>query len=526
MRLNTKKMKSALESRDESAAVIYCRVSDPEQVTSGLGLEVQETLCNAYAEENGLIVIETFIEKGLSAADSTKRKEYQRMLKMCLAHPDISKILVLHDDRFSADIFTVYSDIYNLLNNGIMLVDINNPQDLTTARGRKMLNTGFIEAHYERERGSERTLATMLRARTNGRFTGFAPMGYMNAKDIYGYGSLVEDPAKGPIVRKAFEMAACGGYDLEEILTTVNTLGLRTRYNNKLIAKTLRDMLRKPVYKGYQYVEEVGRLVEGNWKPLLDVKMFDAAQNLVRKRSSRRRKRKDDDWHYPLRRFLRCSSCGKLTGSLEKDFYRYYHCQARKKCGQVYVAPSALHAYFAFFLGGLVPHTDRLELLESALLVLLDEKREDEKRQVTAINRGMATLMRRKAKVEQKLVYGDDVVEDACRTELTRIDGERQEMQDRLDELEKRRQALVKSHVVRQFLHQLPVIWLMASHTLKQDIQAVLFPEPDSLEYSNQEGFSIPDTNLFFDGQRTLSFPEVAPEYDAKEFGKILRRIL
>ena len=47
-------------------AVIYCRVSDPKQVTRGSGLGSQETRCREYARAKGYEVVEVFRDEGAS----------------------------------------------------------------------------------------------------------------------------------------------------------------------------------------------------------------------------------------------------------------------------------------------------------------------------------------------------------------------------------------------------------------------------------------------------------------------------
>ncbi len=49
-------------------AVIYCRVSSPDQVKNGHGLTSQETRCREFAKYRGLEVIKAFHEEGISGS--------------------------------------------------------------------------------------------------------------------------------------------------------------------------------------------------------------------------------------------------------------------------------------------------------------------------------------------------------------------------------------------------------------------------------------------------------------------------
>jgi len=49
-------------------AVVYCRVSDPKQVTRGSGLGSQETRCRDYARAKGYEVVDVFRDEGTSGS--------------------------------------------------------------------------------------------------------------------------------------------------------------------------------------------------------------------------------------------------------------------------------------------------------------------------------------------------------------------------------------------------------------------------------------------------------------------------
>ncbi|MFA5949224.1 MAG: recombinase family protein [Hyphomicrobium sp.] len=49
-------------------AIVYCRVSDPKQVTRGSGLGSQETRCRDYARAKGYEVVNVFRDEGTSGS--------------------------------------------------------------------------------------------------------------------------------------------------------------------------------------------------------------------------------------------------------------------------------------------------------------------------------------------------------------------------------------------------------------------------------------------------------------------------
>lgn len=316
--LSSSQKKKLRESRDPAVAVIYCRVSSRKQAETGFGLDAQERECEEHCSKNGLEVIEVFREPGISAMETEKRTEYIKMLLFCYENERVSKIVVRSMDRYSADLFRAFRALYDLREVGVDVVDIRFPIGTNTAEGRRLQNRLIVDAAYERELGSERTTGAMTQARLEGYFVGFAPMGYLNAKTTDNHGTLTIDPVKGPLVKTAFDMVSEGGYSLASILEHMNQMGLTTRFGSPVSLKSFREMLRNPVYAGMQYVQGYEEPRKGRWDPLVTQLIFDSVQAVIGGVGSTKLLRRDDSWRYPLRRFLKCSYCGSLTGSSSK----------------------------------------------------------------------------------------------------------------------------------------------------------------------------------------------------------------
>lgn len=85
---------------DRPNAVVYCRVSTDEQVQN-LSLPVQKQRTLAYCTHEGWPVVQVFRDEGESAK-TTKREEFQRMLRYC--HDPANRVgyVVVNDlSRFS-----------------------------------------------------------------------------------------------------------------------------------------------------------------------------------------------------------------------------------------------------------------------------------------------------------------------------------------------------------------------------------------------------------------------------------------
>jgi hypothetical protein len=83
-------------------------------------------------------------------------------------------------------------------------------------------------AQFDNDCRSDRTRAGMKAALELGRWTFLAPIGYLNAPRAMGK-SLVADPERAPLVRRAFEEYATGRYTKEQLLKQARASGLTNR---------------------------------------------------------------------------------------------------------------------------------------------------------------------------------------------------------------------------------------------------------------------------------------------------------
>src|SRR5438093_4226777 len=139
---------------------------------------------------------------------------------------------------------------------------------------------GFLAAfaQFDNDVRSDRTRAGMRAALELGRWTFLAPLGYLNALRWSGK-SLVEDPERSPLVRRAFEEFATGRYTKQQVLAEVTRLGLRTRRGLKVSPQTFDGLLENQLYIGIINVPEYGvRSTRGGFDPLIDEKLFFRVQ--------------------------------------------------------------------------------------------------------------------------------------------------------------------------------------------------------------------------------------------------------
>ena len=104
-------------------------------------------------------------------------------------------------------------------------------------------------AQFDNDVRSDRTRAGMRVALELGRWTFPAPLGYLNAPK-WSKTSLIHDPERGALVRRAFEDLATGNYTKQEVIARATEAGLRSRKGLRLSPQSFGQMMRNPIYVG------------------------------------------------------------------------------------------------------------------------------------------------------------------------------------------------------------------------------------------------------------------------------------
>lgn len=349
-------------------AVIYCRVSTKEQ-TQNLSLPTQRQACREYCSRNGLTVVEVFEDAGESAK-TTDRPEFKRLLEYCRKNKGRVGVLVVYNvTRFARNAHD-HAIIRTLLHRlGVSLRSVNEPIGDNSV-GKLTENMLAAIAQFDNDVKSERTTAGMMAALERGHWTWRAPLGYRRGDRRAGEPSLMPDPDRAPLVRRAFELVDTGEH-LMDALVTVTALGLRTLNGKPLTAQTFGSMLRKPIYSGQMDAPGFGlKGVRGDFAPIVPDTLFTRVQKRLTAGGPVAQSRRLDNPQFPLRRFVICDRCNlPLTGSASKGRsgkYGYYHC---RKCSGVSIRSEALERQFLDLLEGLRPTAEFMPLFK---LIVLD----------------------------------------------------------------------------------------------------------------------------------------------------------
>src|SRR6188768_1688549 len=238
-----------------AGAVIYIRVSTKEQ-TENLSLPTQLRACEDYCHREGLDVLARFKEEGESAK-TTDRSQLQELLTFCrLNKGRVHFVVVFNLTRFARDKYDHFALRSLLQSLGISLRSATEPID-DTSSGKLMEGVLAAFAQFDNDVRSDRTRAGMKAALELGRWVFLAPIGYLNAPRATGK-SLLEDPVRGPLVRRAFEEYATGRFTKQQLLQESKAWGLTNRRGRPLTSQAIDVLLRNQLYAGIVDVTEYG----------------------------------------------------------------------------------------------------------------------------------------------------------------------------------------------------------------------------------------------------------------------------
>jgi site-specific DNA recombinase len=334
-------------------------------------------------------------------------------------------------------------------------------------------------AQFDNDVRSERTRGGMRAALELGRWPFLAPLGYLNAHGAAGK-NLKPDPDRAPLIRRAFQDFATGRFTKDEVLQNVNALGLTTRRGKPVPSQTFDAILRNPVYIARIEVAAFGISKRGEFEPLVTENVFFRVQGILDGRYELSAPRERNDPDFPLRGYVRCTTCGKtLTASWSKgrsDYYAYYHC--RNGCGAVNVAKTKLEDLFVQELTRLQPTAGFMRLVKDRVLAAWRELKADAQQRIAEIERKQKVIREKLNRLDEAFLYERSIdIEtydrhcDKLRQELTLAQIERHSTE--LEEID------VEGILgfAERILPSASNLWVQSSLAQKQQLQQVFFPD-------------------------------------------------
>lgn len=308
-------------------AVIYARYSSDNQREESIDGQLRE--CMEYAKFNGIDVVNSYIDRALSAK-TDNRPNFQRMIKDSYKGL-FDVVLVWKLDRFARNRYDSAHYKTILKRNGVRVLSAKE----TISEGAEgILLESMLEGYAEyysielAEKVKRGLTENALKAKANG---GTCTFGYTVDSDRH----YQIDPPAALIVREVFQLYA-DGKTMKEIKDILNAKGLTNSRGKEFTFNTIQRMLSNRKYIGEYHFGEV--TIPDSMPAIVDKELFEKVQQmLVKNKKAPSRHKAEDD--YLLTTKLFCGHCGAIMNgesgtSHTNTTYRYYKCvnSRKKKC--------------------------------------------------------------------------------------------------------------------------------------------------------------------------------------------------
>ena len=383
-------------------AVIYARYSSNSQTEQSI--EGQLTVCQKYALDNGLQIVETYIDRAMTGTNDN-RAAFQQMLADSEKNSKWEIVLVYALDRFGRNSTEVAVNKQRLRKNGKTLISATQRTSVNIDGSRNLdgilLENVYIGiAEYYSAELSEK----ILRGQKENRKKGF----HCGGQIAYGYVSvdrklqIVDEEAEA--VRFIFDQYG-HGVTVSKIIEQLTEKGYM-HDGAKFKPSCIYSILRNKNYIGiYEYKGEVFTDIYPQ------IISHEAYTNVRTRIDANKTGSRSVQTNYLLRGKLKCGYCGQpisaesgTSRTKEKKFY--YKCHGRKKykngCTKTTIKKELLEEFVVEFILGELKCKENIERAVDTLMSLQEKYLKDnpllnnlkkEKKQLdTALNNLMRAI--------------------------------------------------------------------------------------------------------------------------------------
>jgi DNA invertase Pin-like site-specific DNA recombinase len=307
-------------------AVIYARYSSDSQTENSIEGQIRE--CKAFAERNGITILNSYIDRAFSAK-TDNRPEFQKMMKDSAKHL-FDVVLVWKLDRFARNRYDSAHNKAILRKNGVKVVSATEPisEDSTGILLESLLE-GYAE--FFSAELSEKVIRGLTENAHKCKYNGAGvPVGYYIDDEQH----YQVNETTAPLVLDAFKMYADERKSVRKIVQILNEKGLVTSYKKPMSINSVTWMLKNRKYIGeYKYRD----IIHPNGIPaIVPQELFDRVQERMAKNKKAPARTKAIEDNYLLTTKLFCGKCGAyMIGesgtSHTGKFHQYYKCATAKK---------------------------------------------------------------------------------------------------------------------------------------------------------------------------------------------------
>lgn len=230
---------------DAMKVAIYLRVSTTEQAEEGYSISAQRERLKAYIVSQGWSLSEIYEDAGFSGG-TLNRPAFVK-LRNDMRIGSFNLILVYKLDRISRNMRDLSNLVHEMDENGIFFKSATEPFDTTTPAGKLIFNMLGSVAEFERGMIAERVKMGMLQKAKEGK-------GMLGFNHPYGYDysdqSLTVNSLEAVVVTRIYD-SYLNGCSLQDIASSLNNDGIRTKNSCIWTRQTVLNVLTNPLYAGY-----------------------------------------------------------------------------------------------------------------------------------------------------------------------------------------------------------------------------------------------------------------------------------
>ena len=322
-------------------ALVYCRVSTPQQRKSGSGLESQEHRCRQYAAQNGMTVEAVFPDDASGGGDFMKRAGMMALLAYLDAQMGKEYVVIFDDLKRFARYTEFHIKLRRELQRRNAKVECLNFRFEDTPEGRFIETIFAAHGELEREQNGRQVKQKMLARAEQGFWVFHAPCGFKYEKSKRGGRVLVRDEPLASIVQDALEGYAIGRFQTQaEVQRFLEAQPLFPKDHKKGTIHSYRvtRLLINPLYAGLLEVPKWKiSLRRGQHDGLISARTHQRILTRL-KGNALAPARKDINHDFVMRGFVECADCNRpLTSCWSQSKtgrkHPYYRCY-NTKCDQ------------------------------------------------------------------------------------------------------------------------------------------------------------------------------------------------
>ena len=431
---------------------LYARVSTTRQADNDLSIPDQLRQMREWAQGNGHIVVQEYVEPGASATDD-KRPVFQQMISDAMLKPSAFEVIIIHSlSRFFRD--AIQFGIYErkLAKNKVKVISITQPtsDDSAGEMMRRIIST-FDE--YQSKENSKHVSRAMKENARQGYFNGSRPP--------FGYQAVATDrPASRGRIKKKLEIdeAEAGHvrqvYDwylhglegrvmgCKEIVKHLAAKGILMRGSAWTLQK-IHSMLSDPTYMGDYYFNmrdsknKVTRPVE-EWvktsvPAIIDASTFERVRAMRESRAPNKTPPRRVSSPTLLTGLLKCGVCGHamtlVTGKSGR--YRYYKCTSRHTqgnhaCTSGNMPMEKLDELVLAQLADKVFAPERLQVMMSQLRKHMQSSRNGQQERINELNRQIKKTEERQSRLLEAIETGTIELDEATQRRAQQLKAARE----------------------------------------------------------------------------------------------------